>query len=176
MSAEPRPAPAEAPAAPLDAGALWKRIVELAEGSPRDQATVDEFAPVAWDGAVLAVRPARAGGASGSAICDMLAAVASRAAGRPVRVRVDAPPPALRPAEQAAPPARVPGRAPSLRDDPVAAHPLVREVSALFDATIVRVEAAGTLPEAPAGQGPPTGGPRDDAEPAEQSSNGDSDV
>ena len=27
-----------------------------------------------------------------------------------------------------------------------AVHPLVREVSALFDATIVRIEAAGSLP------------------------------
>lgn len=176
MSAEPRPAPPAAPAAPLDVGALWKRIAELAEGSPRDQATVDAFLPAGWDGSVLAVRPALAGGASGSAIADMLASVASRAAGRPVRVRIDVPA-AVRPAVPADVPApRLPGRAPSLRDDPVVTHPLVREVSALFDATIVRVEAAGTLPDAAAAGGAAPAGPREDDEAADQGFHGDSDV
>lgn len=58
----------------------------------------------------------------------------------------------------------------SLRDDPVANHPLVREASALFDATIVRIEAAGSLPAPdPARAG-------DLADALEPGSQGDSDV
>jgi len=64
------------------------------------------------------------------------------------------------------------GRAPSLRDDPVAVHPLVREVSALFDATIVRIEAAGTLSPSDAAAAAGT----DAAEAAEPGHHGDDDV
>lgn len=142
-AAPPEPA-APAPAAPVDVGALWRRIAEAAEASPRDQAMVDAFEPVSWADGTLVVRRARGGGgAGGSAIVDMLAAVASRAAGRTVRVRVDAEPVARR-VEQVAVAAPA-GRAPSPRDDAMASHPLVREVSALFDATIVRIESAGSL-------------------------------
>jgi hypothetical protein len=62
------------------------------------------------------------------------------------------------------------GRPASLRDDPVANHPLVREASALFDATIVRIEAAGSLPE----PGPAAAGGLADA--LEPGANGDADV
>jgi hypothetical protein len=75
----------------------------------------------------------------------MLTSVASRAADRSVRIRIDADAPVRRIEAVAAPSVALPGRAPSLRDDPVSKHPLVSEVSALFDATIVRIEAAGTL-------------------------------
>ena len=63
-----------------------------------------------------------------------------------------------------------PVAAASLRDDPVANHPLVREASALFDATIVRIEAAGSLPE----PGPAAAGGLADA--LEPGANGDADV
>ena len=106
---------------------------------------VDSFAPGSYADGVLVVRRTRGGGAGGTAILEMLTAVASRAAGRPLRVRIEADSPARRIEAVAAPPVALPGRAPSLRDDPVSVHPLVREVSALFDATIVRIEAVGTL-------------------------------
>lgn len=137
------PEPAPAPAAPVDVGALWRRIAEVAEASPRDQAMVDAFEPVAWTDGTLVVRRARGGGAAGSAVVDMLSAIAARAAGRTVRIRVDAEPVARR-IEQVAVPAPEPRR-PAFRDEAMASHPLVREVSALFDATIVRIEAAGSL-------------------------------
>lgn len=121
----------------------------MAQASPRDQATADSFEPVSWADGLLTVRTAPGAGSSGSAIADMLASLATRAAGRLVRVQVEVQAPPRR-VEGATRPltdvAAVPGRAPSLRDDPATRHPLVLEVSALFDATIVRVEAAGTLP------------------------------
>jgi hypothetical protein len=73
----------------------------------------------------------------------MLSSIAARAAGRSVRIRVDAEPVARR-VEQVAV-AAPESRRPAVRDEAMASHPLVREVSALFDATIVRVEAAGSL-------------------------------
>ncbi len=164
MTAPAAPAPAPEPPAALDVGALWKRMQDAAEASPRDQAIVDSYSPAAFDAGLLVVRNSRPGGAGGTAVQEMLASLASRAAGRAVRVRIDAeaevrrrpvaapgdPPPsaAARPAGAARPPAAAGAdpRGPSLRDDPVAGHPLVREVSALFDATIVRIEAAGSLP------------------------------
>jgi hypothetical protein len=147
------PEPAPAPAAPVDVGALWKRIADAAESSPRDQAMVDAFEPVSWSDGTLVVRRARGGGAGGTAIVDMLTSIAGRAAGRPVRVRVDAEPVARR-VEQVAVAAPA-ARRPAPRDDAMASHPLVREVSELFDATIVRVEAAGSL--APGGAQPAPG-------------------
>ena len=87
------PATVPAAASPVDIGALWKRISELAEESPRDQAMVDSFAPVSFADGVLVVRRARAGsGAAGTAIVDMMVSLATRAAGRSMRVRVDADP------------------------------------------------------------------------------------
>ncbi|MEI6475047.1 MAG: hypothetical protein WCO75_06610 [Planctomycetota bacterium] len=138
MTPPARPALEPAPAQVVDIGALWKCILDLAQASPRDQATVDSFTPISWTDGLLAVRCAPGAGTSGTAISDMLASLATRAAGRTVRVRVDADTTTPRRMETAA--------APSLRDDPTVRHPLVLEVSALFDATIVRVEAAGTLP------------------------------
>ena len=164
MTAQAAPAPAPEPPAALDVGALWKRMQDAAEPSPRDQAIVDSYVPVAFDAGMLVVRSPRPGGAGGSAVQEMLASLASRAAGRTVRVRIDAEPEARRrpvPSADGAPAPAAPrpaadarptdaasaaSRGPSLRDDPVAVHPLVREVSALFDATIVRIEAAGSLP------------------------------
>ena len=138
MTPPVRPAPEPVPAQVVDIGALWKRILELAQASPRDQATVDSFVPVSWVDGVLSVKCAPGTGTSGTAVSDMLASLATRACGRAARVRVDA--------EVAAPRRMEAAAAPSLRDDPAVRHPLVLEVSALFDATIVRVEAAGTLP------------------------------
>lgn len=177
------PAPAPAAASPVDIGALWKRISELAEASPRDQAMVDSFAPVSFADGVLVVRRARAGsGAAGTAIVDMMVSLATRAAARPVRVRVDADP-APRKVEAVAAPAvapQLPGRAPSLRDDPVVKHALVREVSALFDATVVRVEAAGTLPASAAAGAQAAEAAReegrDDVDPLESLLHGEHDV
>ena len=177
-AALPAPAPVHAP--PVDIGALWKKVTELAEASPRDQAMVDSFVPVGWSDGLLTVRRARGGGAAGTAIVDMLQSIAARAAGRPVRVRVDADAAPRRVETVAAPAPVLPGRAPSLRDDPVVTHALVREVSALFDATIVRVEAAGTLPAPDAA---PTRASadgaddhRDDADPTEHLLHGEHDV
>jgi hypothetical protein len=177
------PAPVPAAASPVDIGALWKRISELAEASPRDQAMVDSFAPVSFADGVLVVRRARAGsGAAGTAIVDMMVSIATRAAGRPMRVRVDADP-VPRKVEVVAAPAvapQLPGRAPSLRDDPVVTHALVREVSALFDATIVRVEAAGTLPASAAAGAQAAEATReegrDDVDPLESLLHGEHDV
>jgi len=146
---------------------------------------VESFEPVSVADGTLTVRRARPGGGAGTALQDMLATIASRAAGRPMRVRVEAgaaaaapaalrPPPAqrptvtlvaparLRPAEEASP-SRPPSReeptpvpapdAPAAasparaEDDRAAAtHPFVQQLADLFDARIVRIEAAGTLP------------------------------
>lgn len=165
MTASAAPAHAPPQQVPVDVGALWKRILQVAEASPRDQAMVDSFEPVSYADGTLVVRRTRGGGAAGTAILEMLTSVASRAAGRSVRVRIDADAPVRRVEAVAAPPVALPGRAPSLRDDPVAVHPLVREVSALFDATIVRIEAAGTLTSsdaAAAAAGTEPGTPGDD--------------
>ena len=76
------------------------------------------------------------------------------AAAPPAIAPVSAPPasrgafeaaPAPAPAAPAAPRTPAPAAA-ALRDDPVQRHELVRTVARLFDATVVRVEAAGTLP------------------------------
>jgi hypothetical protein len=147
---------------------------------------VESFEPVSFADGTLAVRRARPGGGSGTALQDMLAAIASRAAGRPVRVRVEAgvtanpsamvpapapparptvtlvaparlrapeEPPSPRPASRdetapAAAPDPVPSSAPARAEDDRAAamHPFVQQLADLFDARIVRIEAAGTLP------------------------------
>ena len=73
------PEHAPAAAAPFDVGALWTRIAEVAEASPRDQAMVDAFEPVAWTDGTLVVRRARGGGAAGTAVVDMLSSIAARA-------------------------------------------------------------------------------------------------
>ena len=145
MTAQPATAIAPPRQAPVDVGALWKRILRVAEASPRDQAMIDSFEPASYADGVLVVRRTRGGGAAGTAILEMLTAVATRAADRSVRIRIEADAPVRRIETVAATSVTIPGRAASLRDDPVAVHPLVQEVSALFDATIVRIEAAGTL-------------------------------
>lgn len=147
---------------------------------------VESFEPVSFADGTLAVRRAQPGGGSGTALQDMLAAIASRAAGRPVRVRVEAgvtanpsatvpvpaaparptvtlvaparlrapeEPPAPRPTSReepapAAAPDPVPSSAPARAEDDRAAamHPFVQQLADLFDARIVRIEAAGTIP------------------------------
>jgi hypothetical protein len=136
-------------------GAMWDRIVAAAEPSPRDQAMVEAFEAVGWDGVTLTVRRTGAGGIAGTAIQDMLASLASRAEGRPVRVTVVgvAPDAAAAPrrdvrrdAVAQIPEVTVPSRAAAPRgDDGAVSHPLVRAVAELFDATVVRIEAAGTI-------------------------------
>jgi hypothetical protein len=131
---------------------------------------VECFEPVSVGAGVLTVRRSRPGTAAGTALQDMLAAIATRAAGRPMRVQVEAggaagataavraPAPLPRPAVTLVAPARVrapaeapertpeeaPARAAADRD--AAAHPFVQRLAELFDARIVRIEAAGTLP------------------------------
>ena len=145
---------------------------------------VESFEPVSVVDGMLTVRRARPGGGAGTALQDMLATIASRAAGRPMRVRVEAgaaaaapgaiPPPPPRPTVTLVAPARLraPEEAPTSRppsreeptpvaapDAPAAAsparaeddraaatHPFVQQLADLFDARIVRIEAAGTLP------------------------------
>jgi hypothetical protein len=132
-------------------GAMWDRIVAAAEPSPRDQAMVEAFEAVGWDGVTLTVRRTGAGGIAGTAIQDMLASLASRAEGRPVRVTVvgvapDAAAAPRRDAVAQVPEVTVPSRAAAPRgDDGAVSHPLVRAVAELFDATVVRIEAAGTI-------------------------------
>ena len=158
---------------------------DAAAASPREHAVVESFVPVSVADGVLAVRRSRPGAPGGSALQDMLAAVATRAAGRPMRVRLEAaadagPVPAVAPVPPARPtvtlvaPARAlaPDRpearpvapspaaapradsaaaapvVPSADDRAVATHPFVQQLSDLFDARIVRIEAAGTLPAA----------------------------
>lgn len=165
---------------------MWSAIERSAGDSPREHAVVESFEPVSVADGILTVRRARPGGAAGTALQDMLAAIASRAAGRPMRVRVEAgaaaaPPAAVQvpalpprptvtlvaparlrvpdelPAPHPAPrhepaPAAAADAAPSAsparaEDDRAAAlHPFVQQLSELFDARIVRIEAAGTLP------------------------------
>lgn len=158
---------------------------DAAAASPREHAVVESFVPVSAADGVLVVRRARPGAPAGSALQDMLAAVATRAAGRAMRVRLEAaadaapapvpvPVPPARPTvtlvaparalapdrSEARPAASVPASAPradaagvahvapSADDRAVAVHPFVQQLSDLFDARIVRIEAAGTLPPA----------------------------
>jgi len=154
----PAPVALGAAGAESGPGAVWDRVVAAAEPSPRDQAMVEAFEPVAWDGVTLTVRRTGAGGIGGTAIQDMLASLAARAEGRPVRVTVQGAAPAA--PVPAAAPARAPRRdtgvdAPEVSlanqpaaprgDDGVVSHSLVRAVAELFDATVVRIEAAGTI-------------------------------
>lgn len=163
---------------------------------------MESFEPVSVADGTLTVRRARPGGGAGTALQDMLAAIASRVAGRPVRVRVEgnvaaglsgsAPSPlpsrptvtlvaparlrapeespTSRPPSREAPmpvaaPDAAPAAAPARAEDDRAAamHPFVQQLSDLFDARIVRIEAAGTLP---AGSAPP-------ADPAESADGAD---
>jgi hypothetical protein len=136
-------------------GAMWDRIVAAAEPSPRDQAMVEAFEAVGWDGVTLTVRRTGAGGIAGTAIQDMLASLASRAEGRPVRggapdaAAAAAAAPrrdARRDSGPEAPAVTVVSRPAAPRgDDGAVSHPLVRAVAELFDATVVRIEAAGTI-------------------------------
>jgi hypothetical protein len=54
---------------------------DAAAASPREHAVVESFVPVSVADGVLAVRRSRPGAPAGSALQDMLAAVATRAAG-----------------------------------------------------------------------------------------------
>lgn len=154
----PAPVALGAAGAASGPGAMWDRVMAAAESSPRDQAMAEAFEPVAWDGTTLTVRRTGAGGIAGTAIQDMLASLASRAEGRPVRVAVQGAAPAA--PVPAAATVRAPRRDPGLDapevspanrpaaprgDDGVVSHPLVRAVADLFDATVVRIEAAGTI-------------------------------
>jgi len=112
---------------------------QRAEGNARDQALIESFEPVALDAGELRVRPLAASASYAAARVDQLAALARAAAGAPIRVAMD----------KRDSPAPQPRALPSAAaDDEVRTHPLVRQVAELFDATIVRVEAAGTLPAA----------------------------
>ncbi|MFO0001293.1 MAG: hypothetical protein ACK559_09190, partial [bacterium] len=70
---------AAAPSAPRadapqpDVGALWSAIEQSAGDSPREHAVVESFEPVSFADGTLAVRRARPGGGSGTALQDMLA-------------------------------------------------------------------------------------------------------
>lgn len=156
----PAPVALGAAGAASGPGAMWDRVISAAEPSPRDQAMVEAFEPVGWDGVTLTVRRTAAGGIAGTAIQDMLASLASRAEGRPVRVAVQGTAPAaVSPASASgavrgsrrdehldAPDGSVTSRPAAPRgDDGVVSHPLVRAVAELFDATVVRIEAAGTI-------------------------------
>lgn len=156
----PAPVALGAAGAASGPGAIWDRVMAAAEPSPRDQAMVEAFEPVAWDGMTLTVRRTGAGGIAGTAIQDMLASLAARAEGRPVRVAVQGAAPAAASPVPASAPTRAPRRdtgadAPEVSvtnrpaaprgDDGIVSHPMVRAVAELFDATVVRIEAAGTI-------------------------------
>ncbi|MFO0963485.1 MAG: hypothetical protein U0625_11355 [Phycisphaerales bacterium] len=88
-----------------------------------------------------AIAPVSAPPASRGAFAAPQPTTTVRAPAAPVAA-TPAPAPASAPA---APRTPAPAAA-ALRDDPVQRHELVRTVARLFDATVVRVEAAGTLP------------------------------
>ena len=195
---------AAAPAALGAAGAAagpseaWERVAAAAEASPRDQAMVEAFEAVSWDGVTLAVRRSGPGGVAGTAIQDMLAELASRALGRPVRVAVEGPRAAPARPEPTAPRADASSRAGDARpgaaehppevsvtrattaprgDDGAVSHPFVRSIAELFDATVVRIEAAGTLPPQAAGPDPAARAPgQADAGAHDEADQGDDDV
>lgn len=185
----PEPVALGAAGGPADVRALWGRIAALAEDSPRDQAVVEAFEPVALDGSTLVVRRPGSAVQVAGAIRDVVTDLASRAAGTPVRVEVELPRPspvrdaARRPFPEPAP-ARPEGAAPPAPqrpaprgDDGVVSHPFVRGIAELFDASVVRIEAAGNLEAeaaAPGAAAPAHG--RADAVGPDDADQGDDDV
>lgn len=154
---------------------------QQAEDTPRDQALLEAFEPVSFDGGELRVRVV--GDAAASAIstsrASQLGPLVQALVGRNVRVVLEQSSDLARPAARVAPNAvtapigrasaptpgspaspgspAAPGSLPAPTatpraltdagaDEAVRTHPIVRKVAALFDATIVRVESASTLP------------------------------
>lgn len=152
---------------------------QQAEDTPRDQALLEAFEPVSFDGGELRVRVV--GDAAASAIstsrASQLGPLVQALVGRNVRVVLEQSSDVARPAARVAPNAvtapigrasapgspatpgspAAPGSLPAPTatpraltdagaDEAVRTHPIVRKVAALFDATIVRVESASTLP------------------------------
>ncbi len=110
---------------------------------PREMALLESFEPLSLTEGVLRlrVRSAERGATFAAARSEQVAALAQAASGQRIRVMVDA----------AEPAARRPAPAPAASgagDDAARHHPLVRQIADLFDASIGRVEAAGTLPPA----------------------------
>lgn len=125
---------------PATLGALWERMEQRAADVPREQALLEAFEPVALEhgGLRVRVRGAAANAGYAASRIGQLQAMARAAAGGALRVSIDEPAPAAAASPRALPAAGA--------DDTIRNHPLVRSVAALFDATIVRVESAGTLP------------------------------
>ncbi len=119
--------------------ALWESMEAHAVSVPREAALLQHFEPVAYEAGVLQVRVRTEGGHGGfaAARAEQVAAMASQAAGRPVRVALQATAPAVtaRPAVRAA-----------VTDEAIRSHPLVLSIAELFDASVVRVETHGAAP------------------------------
>jgi hypothetical protein len=123
--------------------ALWESMEGRAVNVPREAALLKNFEPVAYEAGMLRVRVRTDGGHGGfaAARAEQVAAMASQAAGRPVRVTLQAPAPAVT--------ARLHARVVPT-DDAIRSHPLVLSIAELFDASVVRVESHGAAPAASA--------------------------
>jgi hypothetical protein len=140
-----------------DLADLLSRLADIAEKSPRDHALSSqiEVLSFAGDAARVAVR-ADGGGRYLVTNPDPVRTLVSRAAGRPVRVTLEA---------RETPGVAPPPRSLSADDAEVRADPLVRRAAELFDASIVSVMRRGAPVEQDADEASPSGAEGD--EPAE---------
>ncbi|MEY3143504.1 MAG: polymerase gamma/tau subunit [Planctomycetota bacterium] len=130
-----------------DLAELISRLADVAEKSPRDHALTSQIEVLSFtgDAARVAVR-ADGGGRYLVTNPDPVRTLLSRAAGRPVRVTLEA---------RETPGVAPPPRSPSVDDAEVRADPLVRRAAELFDASIVSV----TRRSAPVEQDPDAASP-----------------
>ena len=110
---------------------LRARLEEVAERSPRDRAMTDLFEVTAWaDGSATVALLDPHSGSFLASNSEPIAALLSRVAGRPVRIKLDLS--ALEKAVEAP-------RAMAVDDPSVRQDPLVRRAAELLDATVVSV-------------------------------------
>jgi hypothetical protein len=137
------PAPAADSAAPLaakDLVELMARLAQVAERNPRDHALLSQIEVLSFtgDAAKVAVR-SEGGGGYLVTNPDPVRMLLSRAAGRPVRVALEA---------RETPGVPPPAKRTTVDDAEVRADPLVRRAAELFDASIVAVTRRGAPTQA----------------------------
>ena len=152
LAKEPAKEAAKEPA--KDLADLLSRLADIAEKSPRDHALSSqiEVLSFAGDAARVAVR-ADGGGRYLVTNPDPVRTLVSRAAGRPVRVTLEA---------RETPGVAPPPRSLSADDAEVRADPLVRRAAELFDASIVSVMRRGAPVEQGADDASPSNAGDDD--------------
>ena len=148
-AAAPKPsADSAAPAPAKDLAELLARLAVVAEKSPRDHALLSQIEVISFTGDAAKVA-VRSDGGGGYLVTnpDPVRTLLSRAAGRPVRVALEA---------RETPGVPPPPKRTTVDDAEVRADPLVRRAAELFDASIVAVTRRG-VPTASGGEAEQSG-------------------